>query len=178
METFGYVIDFTSMVLVYLGFFMPKWKERGRESLAAGTLMYIYLCFVIFFTLMPVFTSIPRIVTGPRGTINVHPFRDLLNGYGDYWRQIGLNVLLMIPMGILYPISRGNRGFGATVLLGFAFSSCVEVMQPLLHATRCFDITDIITNTLGTAVGYALLLILRPVLALVFPRTLGRKGRQ
>ena len=98
---------------------------------------------------------------------------DLLHGYGDYWRQIVLNVLMTVPLGILYPISRGSRKFGTTVTLGFLFSLWVEFMQPMLHPHRCFDITDIITNTLGTAVGYAILLVLKPLFALVFPETLG-----
>ena len=178
METFGYVIDITAMVLLYLGFFMPKWRARGRESLIAGTLMYVYLCGVIYFTLMPVFLSLPRVITGPRGTINMHPFRDLLMGYGDSWRQIALNILMTVPLGILYPISRGRMRFGTTVTLGFLFSLWVEFMQPMLHVHRCFDVTDIITNTLGTALGFAALLALKPVFALVFPETLGTKRRR
>ena len=143
MRLFGLIVDISCMGLVYLSFFMPKWSRRGFESLLAGTLMYVYLCFVIYFTLMPVFASLPNIIFGPRG--------------------------------ILYPISRGNRGFGMTVLAGFIFSSAIEVMQPLLHAERCFDITDIITNTMGAALGYAILVVFRPLLALIFPRALGRK---
>jgi len=171
-------MDIGAMVLVYLRFFMPKWRRRGRESLTAGTLMYVYLCFVVYFTLMPIFTSLPNIVTGPRGTINMHPFRDLLNGYGDYWQQIGLNILMMTPLGLLYPVSRGNRGMGSTIAVGFLFSLFIEILQPLLHSYRCFDITDIITNTLGTALGYALLELFRPLLSPIFPKALGRGGRR
>lgn len=177
MKILELVLDIVLLVLVYLYFFMPKWRGRGRESLIAGTLMYVYLSFVLYFTLMPVVTSVPNIFTGPWGTVNLHPFRDLINGYGDYWRQIFLNIILMIPMGILYPISRGNRGMGMTVTAGFIFSCGIEVLQPLLHSERCFDITDVVTNTLGAAVGYALLELLRPVLALVFPNAL-KKGRR
>ena len=178
MRLFGLIVDISCMVLVYLSFLMPKWKRRGFESLFAGTLMYVYLCFVIYFTLMPVFASLPNVIMGPWGTINMHPFRDLFNRYGDYWRQILLNILMLVPMGILYPISRGNRGFGMTVLVGFIFSTAIEVMQPLLHAERCFDITDIITNTMGAALGFAVLTVFRPLLALLFPRALGRKKRR
>ena len=174
MRYFGLIVDISCMGLVYLSFFMPKWSRRGFESLFAGTLMYVYLCCVIYFTLMPVFASLPNIILGPRGTINMHPFRDLFHGYGDYMRQILLNILMLVPMGILYPISRGNRGFGMTVLAGFIFSTAIEVMQPLLHAERCFDITDIITNTMGAALGYAILAVFRPLLALIFPRALGK----
>ena len=177
MKILELVLDIVIMVLVYLRFLMPKWHRRGTESLTAGTLMYVYLCFVIYFTLMPVVTALPNMITGPWGTINMHPFRDLINGYGDYWRQIILNILLLVPLGLLYPISRGNRGFGMTMTVGFLFSLIIEILQPLLHSERCFDITDVITNTLGTAVGYALLEIFRPLLSLVFPKAL-KKGKR
>ena len=178
MKTVGLVIDIMCMVLVYLCFYMPKWKKRGTESLIAGTLMYLYLCVVIYFTLMPVFTALPHILNGPRGTINLHPFRDLLNGYGDYWRQIGLNILMLVPMGFLYPICMGNRGLGRTIFAGFIFCTAIEILQPLLHAQRCFDITDIITNTLGTALGYAALEAVKPLAAKFFPGALGTVRRR
>ena len=94
-------------------------------------------------------------------------------------QQAGASMeVMLVPMGILYPIARGNRGFGMTVLVGFIFSMAIEVMQPLLHAERCFDITDIITNTMGAALGFAVLTVFRPLLALLFPRALGRKKRK
>ncbi len=65
-----------------------------------------------------------------------------------------------------------------TVLVGFLFSLSIEVLQPLLHSQRCFDVTDIVTNTLGAAFGYALLELLRPILKHLFPRALGKKKRK
>ena len=175
MKFLELVLDIVLMVLVYIYIFLPKWRRRGKESLTAGTLMYVYLCFVVYFTLMPVVTAIPNIFTGPWGTVNMHPFRDLINGYGDCWRQIFLNILLLVPLGILYPISRGNRGLGMTVLVGFVFSCIIEILQPLLHSERCFDVTDVVTNTLGAALGYALLELFRPLLSHVFPKALSKE---
>ena len=71
MKILELVLDIVLLVLVYLYFFMPKWRGRGRESLIAGTLMYVYLSFVLYFTLMPAVTAVPNIFTGPWGTVNL-----------------------------------------------------------------------------------------------------------
>ena len=42
------------------------------------------------------------------------------------------------------------------LLLTLALSVGIEVVQPLLHAFRSSDITDVITNTTGGVLGYAL----------------------
>lgn len=58
------------------------------------------------------------------------------------------------------PLCRSCRGrrcsFWRCLLLTLALSVGIEVVQPLLHAFRSSDITDVITNTTGGVLGYAL----------------------
>ena len=52
---------------------------------------------------------------------------------------------------------RGRRcSFWRCLLLTLALSVGIEVVQPLLHVFRRADITDVITNTIGGVLGYAL----------------------
>ncbi|WP_300684036.1 VanZ family protein [Acutalibacter sp. 1XD8-36] len=42
-------------------------------------------------------------------------------------------------------------------------SLSIELIQPLMSGGRSSDITDIITNTAGGAIGYGLHVLFRPV---------------
>ena len=56
-----YLIDFAVLALLYVFVFCRKWKIKGNDVLLVNTVMYIYLSFVLYFTLMPVITSVPFI---------------------------------------------------------------------------------------------------------------------
>lgn len=64
------------------------------------------------------------------------------------------NVAGFIPFGFIPPlISRNARGFFFITFSGFALSLCVETAQ-LITKLGCFDVDDLVMNTLGTAIGY------------------------
>ena len=65
------------------------------------------------------------------------------------------NVLLFIPFGILLPVCLPGRSHFLTVPAGTLCSVCIEYIQ--LRTGRGFcQLDDIVTNTLGAAVGYLL----------------------
>ena len=69
------------------------------------------------------------------------------------------NVLIFIPLGIYFQMLKITNT--KTIFTGMAFSLSLEIMQFIL-AVGATDITDIITNTAGTAMGigvYSLLLL-------------------
>lgn len=82
--------------------------------------------------------------------INLIPFAGMLTDFSTY-----LNVLLFIPLGCFLPVlwPRFRNGKQA-VLLGFCTSAGIELLQIL--TLRATDINDLITNTLGTAIGWGL----------------------
>lgn len=166
-----YLVDFTALVLLYAFVFFRRWRQKGRDILFINTLMYVYLSFVLYFTLMPVITSLPFILNHPYKPMNMVPFVDVLKGRGDFIRQILLNVIMMVPFGFLFPMTRTPAaGFGRTVFCCFLTSLGIELLQPLINGFRSADITDLITNTTGGMVGYVLYLALRPVTSWVLAR--------
>lgn len=152
------LVDFIVLLCLYLFLFFPKWKTRGKGAVLVNTLMYVYLTFVLYFTLMPIVTSLPFIFNHPYVPMNLMPFHDLIEGKGDFLRQVVLNVVMTIPFGFLLPLTKQKKcGFVKTVLYTFGLSLCIEFLQPLLSGFRSADITDIITNTVGGMIGYACL---------------------
>ena len=75
-----YLIDFTVLILLYAFVFFRKWKIKGKDILLVNTLMYTYLSFVLYFTLMPIITSIPFVLNHPYKPMNLVPFIDVLEG--------------------------------------------------------------------------------------------------
>ncbi len=64
-----------------------------------------------------------------------------------------LNILLFIPFGYLIPSLFPKLRWWQVILLGLAFSLCVELLQ-LLTRLGYADVDDLINNTLGAAIGF------------------------
>lgn len=161
--TVKYLIDFIALALLYVFVFFRRWNFKGKDILLINTLMYVYLSFVLYFTLMPVITSLPFMLNHPYKPMNMVPFVDVLTGRGDFVRQVLLNIIMMVPFGFLFPMTRDpTAGFGRTVLSCFCVSLGIELLQPLI-SVRSADITDLITNTIGGVIGYVLYILFRPI---------------
>ena len=157
-----YFIDFIVLVFLYTFVFFRKWRAQGRDSLLVNTLMYAYLSLVLYFTMMPVVVSIPFILNPPYEPMNLVPFIDVSLGRGDFFRQVFLNIIMTLPFGFLFPLTRDKRAkFGITVFFCFLMSLGIELLQPFFD--RNSDITDLITNVIGGVLGYGLYVIFKPV---------------
>ncbi|ELS58668.1 putative Integral membrane protein [Streptomyces viridochromogenes Tue57] len=94
---------------------------------------------------------------------NLRPGRSLRAYLGrpelrDAVRQIGGNLLLGVPFGILVPVlAPRTRGILRVLLLTATVMLLVEFAQGALVRGRAFDIDDVILNTTGALVGYLLL---------------------
>ena len=160
---YKYLIDFIVLGVLYIFVFYKKWKSKGKDTLFVNTTMYIYLSFVLYFTLMPIITSIPFIFNHPYKPMNLVPFIDVLSSRGDFIRQVGLNIIMTIPFGFLFPLTKKeNSKFLKTVLYCFLLSLIIELLQPFTFS-RSSDITDLITNVTGGIIGYLFYLIFRPL---------------
>ncbi|MET9441148.1 VanZ family protein [Streptomyces sp. NPDC006610] len=94
---------------------------------------------------------------------NVRP-GDSLRAYVDQpslryaVKQIGGNLLLGVPFGVLVPVlAPRTRGFLRVLLLTATVMLLVELAQGAMVTGRAFDIDDVILNTTGALIGYLLL---------------------
>ena len=157
-----YFIDFTVLVFLYAFVFFKRWKAQGRGSLLVNTLMYVYLSLVLYVTMMPVIVSIPFMLDHPYKPMNLVPFIDVSLGRGDFFRQVFLNIIMTLPFGFLFPLTRDKRAkFGITVFFCFLMSLGIELLQPFFD--RNSDITDLITNVIGGILGHGFYVVFRPV---------------
>lgn len=99
--------------------------------------------------------------------INLVPFRTIGRfrrlGYGDLsvLNLLG-NVLIFAPIGFFPPLLwRRWQSPWKTALLGFACSFFIEFFQ--LFIARQTDVDDLILNTAGAVLGYAMFAVLRRI---------------
>lgn len=80
--------------------------------------------------------------------INLIPFSDVFS------LGFVFNILLFVPLGFLCPlISRHYQSIKNTFLIGCGLSLSIEIVQ-LFTLYRATDIDDLITNVIGTLIGY------------------------
>ena len=164
-----YFVDVAVLMFLYAFVFFRRWRSQGRDRLLVNTLMYAYLSLVLYFTMMPVVVSIPSMLDHPYTPMNLVPFIDVSLGRGDFFRQVFLNVIMTMPFGFLFPLTRDRRArFGATVFSCFLLSLGIELLQPFFD--RSSDVTDLITNVTGGALGYGLYALFKPVTSWVLAR--------
>ena len=164
-----YIVDFTALMLLYAFVFFRKWRPQGKDVLLVNTLMYAYLSLVLFFTMMPISVSIPFMLDHPYTPMNLVPFIDVSLGRGDFFRQVVLNVIMTLPFGFLFPLTRDKRAkLCVTVFFCFLMSLGIELLQPFFDRTS--DITDLITNLIGVVLGYGLYAIFKPITFWVLER--------
>lgn len=76
----------------------------------------------------------------------------------DAAKQIGGNILLGVPFGILLPVVLpGAHGILRVIALTAVVMMLVELVQGALVTGRAFDIDDVLLNVTGATAGYLLL---------------------
>jgi hypothetical protein len=78
----------------------------------------------------------------------------------NVWRDLGLNIAGFIPVGFIFmayfcSVGRHARSVPKVILLGFGLSLIIETLQFFLPS-RDSGMTDLLTNTAGTALGIVL----------------------
>ena len=82
-------------------------------------------------------------------------YRKIVGTFALFTNVFG-NVLGFVPYGFILPVITGKMRNGFFIILsGFVISLTIEVIQ-LLTKVGCFDVDDMILNTLGAALGYGI----------------------
>ncbi|WP_241968058.1 VanZ family protein [Streptomyces sp. ICBB 8177] len=143
-----------------------EWAERRRPR--AGRVVRAVVMLVAFVGMVAFAVLLARVtlVPSPASRSLVHAnFRPLasIRAYLDQpdWRdsvkQIGGNVVLGVPFGMLLPVLfPRTRGLVRVVVVTAFVMLCVETAQGTLVEGRAFDIDDVILNTAGALLGYLL----------------------
>jgi glycopeptide antibiotics resistance protein len=134
----------------------------GKLLLRAAVLAAAFVALVAFSVVLAKVTLTPSPASEDIVTSNLKPGRSLRQYAEDYTflaacKQAGGNLLLGAPFGVLLPIlvPRRLRMIRMTVLTVLVMA-VVELTQGALVAGRAFDIDDVILNTSGALLGYAL----------------------
>lgn len=136
-------------------------KTTARRIRAAGGVLFAgYLLLLIYFLFFA--ESYGRAGGMGEYRYNLVPFREIRR-YLLYPRQLGMfavvtnlagNIIGFLPFGAILPVlNRNMRSFWKILLLSFEFSAVIETIQ-LIWKVGCFDVDDIILNTVGGIAGY------------------------
>ena len=95
--------------------------------------------------------------------INPLPFVHLFDPYAGWLRNLIGNIVLFIPVGIIWPLCfKKMDNIFKVVAAGLGFSLFIELSQLLLYE-RTTDTDDLILNTLGALIGAVIYFIVRAI---------------
>lgn len=130
---------------------------RAAVMAAAIVCMAAFAVALAKVTLVPSPSSDALIHTNLRPGASIRAYLDQ-PALRDTVKQIGGNVLLGVPFGILLPMLFPRaRGLLRVAVLTALVMVMIEATQGALVEGRAFDIDDVILNTTGALLGYVLL---------------------
>ncbi|MFI6620343.1 VanZ family protein [Streptomyces sp. NPDC050528] len=145
----------------------PTRPDRGRHQLSLPVRLLAMLIGFVFMVAFAVVLAKLTLEPSPASKAlvhtNLHPGRSLKAyldqpAMRDAIKQIGGNVVLGIPFGVLVPVFAPRaRGILKVLLLTATVMLLVEFAQGALITGRAFDIDDVILNTSGALIGWVLL---------------------
>ena len=110
----------------------------------------LYCLFCFYLCAVFALVGIPNVTYfRPEVNLNLIPFLGMI----DDLKNTILNVGLFVPFGVFLPVLwQRFRKLGNCIAFGFGFSLTIELLQMLTF--RATDVNDLITNTVGTLVGF------------------------
>lgn len=139
------VSQYAFMILILILYFLYLKKSGRRQSRLHLIGVFLFCYYLIGILTM---TGIGKLESfSPR--LSLIPFADMINGPVDTI----LNVILFFPLGIFLPLLyKKYIRISQVAFTGFFISLSVEMVQ--MFGCGATDINDLITNTLGTCLGY------------------------
>jgi len=126
-------------------------KDDSKTNKLTKVLFVIYLIAVLWILVFKF--NAPFSKLGYMRSINLIPFNEslIINGKLDF-REIVMNVVIFMPLGIYSGILFRKWTTGKKIFLFFLISLICEIFQFIL-GVGASDITDILNNTLGGIIG-------------------------
>ena len=131
-------------------FIIPIWCIYNKLCFHSWKRTIIYMVFGFYFTAVLALVGFPNIASLKIDfAVNVIPFLDMVSDFINAC----LNILLFVPFGFFLPMLwKEFRSIKSVALAGIVATSFIEISQ--LFTGRATDIDDIITNSIGTLIGY------------------------
>lgn len=156
------VVLFTTTIFLAGYFFVYKKLLKGTKTLSKKKLLLsaVFLCYLVV-VLGATMMSRGSWYGGGTVTPLFSSYRDAWISFSAReWRNLILNILLFVPLGFLLPlIWERFCTFWKTYLAGFLLTLLIETMQLCLKR-GIFELDDILNNTLGTMIGYGIIMVL------------------
>lgn len=143
---FTYLVTIAASVFITL-FGIKKGLKKSQ---------IFYFCLLVFWIVTVITLTVLCRGTRTRLKYDLTPFwswRSAFSGNRRGFLMVAENILLLMPIGFLLPLTDRDRWkMGRTVLTGFLFSLGVELCQFLLKRGQ-FEVDDLINNSLGVLIG-------------------------
>lgn len=148
-EMLSSLIPFLIMLILFR-------RVRGKYSASVSKWQYILpVVFAVYIIAVFHITGVGTLYDGltaeleeMKERINLIPFSNKIDVIGYL-----LNIVMFVPLGFFIPLIWKQMGkLSDAILAGATFSILIELSQLLSY--RGTDIDDLITNTLGAAIGY------------------------
>ena len=134
-------------------------KKRRRYRILGKIFFVLYVIFVFYFLLISE-------VYGRSSKMQEYHYNLVflkeIKRFWNYREQLGTfatmtnllgNVLVFLPLGFFMPTASKSRSFIDTTFYSLALSLVVEISQ-LFMKVGCFDVDDLLLNTIGGMIGF------------------------
>ena len=135
-------------------------EKKKTYARVLGKILFVsYIVFAFYFLLISEIYG--RIGEMQEYHYNLVLFREIKR-FWNCREQLGIivttanllgNVLIFFPFGFFMPMASKYRSFLSTAFYSLVFSLIVEISQLLLKV-GCFDVDDLLLNTVGGMLGY------------------------
>ncbi|WP_405976961.1 VanZ family protein [Streptomyces sp. NBC_00158] len=133
----------------------PVLRALAMLAAFAGTVLFSLALAQV--TLEPSAASAALVHSNTRPGASIGPYLDGAS-VAEAGKQLGGNVLLGVPFGLLLPVLLPQaRGLLRVAAVTALVMTLVELIQGSLVTGRAFDVDDVILNTAGALLGYLLL---------------------
>ena len=137
---------------------MSNFLQRVKLPIRKTILVAIFGCYLGSLFII----SLCPYITGS-GAVQTHLFSAFWSAWNNFtfrcWIPILLNIGIFVPIGAILPlVARPFQRWYITIPIGFGCSLFIEIIQYLM-ASGISDVDDLFCNTIGTALGYCLCMI-------------------
>lgn len=155
-----------ALLVLAIAYFVHKRKYRGDRRFPWAK-VFLWLVFLGYLVIV-IYATMLRWSGFFHREWNFHLFRAWREAWNNFsaknWANVLLNVAMFGPLGFLLPLlGRQFRKWFVTIPAGFGTSLAIELFQLALGRGIC-DVDDLFCNTLGTAIGYFIIMTVLSIL--------------